>query len=53
MPKVISQKSFENKSNDEVGQLVKTFTFMAEELKHLENRRKQFISNVSHDLRSL
>ena len=25
---------------------------MAEELNHLENRRKQFISNVSHDLRS-
>ena len=45
-------KTVQNKSNDEVGQLVKTFTFMAEELNHLENRRKQFISNVSHDLRS-
>ena len=45
-------KSVQYQSYDEVGQLVKSFTFMSEELDQLENRRKQFISTVSHDLRS-
>jgi signal transduction histidine kinase len=45
-------KTVQYQSNDEVGHLVKTFSYMAEELNQLENRRKQFISNVSHDLRS-
>lgn len=40
------------KSDDEVGQLAKSFTYMAKELNDLENRRKQYISNVSHELRS-
>ena len=39
-------------SNDEIGQLANSFTYMAKELNQLENTRKQFISNVSHELRS-
>lgn len=45
-------KSVQYESTDEIGQLAKSFTYMAEELNDLENRRKQFVSNVSHDLRS-
>ena len=32
--------------------MAKSFTYMAKELNQLETRRKQFISNVSHELRS-
>lgn len=45
-------KSVQYESNDEIGQLAKSFTYMAEELNDLETRRKQYISNVSHELRS-
>lgn len=45
-------KSVQYESNDEMGQLAKSFTYMARELNDLETRRKQFISNVSHELRS-
>lgn len=45
-------KSVQYESNDEIGQLAKSFTYMAEELNNLESRRKQFVSNVTHDLRS-
>ncbi|GEL07041.1 HAMP domain-containing sensor histidine kinase [Salisediminibacterium halotolerans] len=39
-------------SQDEVGQLGETFNYMAAELNGLEEMRKDFIANVSHDLRS-
>lgn len=45
-------KSVQYQSDDEIGQLAKSFTFMASELNQLENRRRQYISNVSHELRS-
>ena len=45
-------RSVHVKANDEIGQLANSFTYMAKELNQLENSRKQFISNVSHELRS-
>ncbi|MED4017786.1 HAMP domain-containing sensor histidine kinase [Sutcliffiella cohnii] len=45
-------KSVQYESDDEIGQLAKSFTYMAKELNHLETRRKLYISNVSHELRS-
>lgn len=39
-------------SNDEIGQLAGTFNYMADALHHLESRRREFIANLSHDLRS-
>ncbi|WP_216827574.1 sensor histidine kinase [Alkalihalobacterium elongatum] len=40
------------KTEDEVGQLGETFNFMAKELDRLEQMRRDFVANVSHDLRS-
>ncbi|WP_416149012.1 sensor histidine kinase [Salipaludibacillus sp. HK11] len=37
---------------DEIGQLAKTFNHMARELGSLDQLRKDFVANVSHDLRS-
>jgi signal transduction histidine kinase len=37
---------------DEVGQLSRDITKMAEQLKHYRNTRRQFLSHVSHDLRT-
>lgn len=37
---------------DELGELIESFNFMAEELKALEGMKRNFISNLSHDLRS-
>ncbi|MDE5413402.1 sensor histidine kinase [Alkalihalobacterium chitinilyticum] len=45
-------QNVEVKSEDEVGQLGATFNFMAKELGRLEQMRKDFVANVSHDLRS-
>ena len=45
-------KSVQYQSSDEIGQLAKSFNYMAKELDQLETRRKQFISNISHELRS-
>lgn len=39
-------------SNDEIGDLAVSFNYMADTLKNLENMRKSFIANVSHELRS-
>ena len=40
------------RSEDEIGQLAKSFNVMAESLEKVEMNRRDFISNVSHELRS-
>ena len=40
------------KSNDEIGELANSFNIMAESLEKVDNNRRDFISNVSHELRS-
>lgn len=51
-----STGNFENrmniKSKDEIGQLAATLEYMASELSKLDEYRKDFISNISHDFRS-
>jgi len=42
----------EVESDDEVGQLAESFNHMAESLEETEKRRREFIANISHDLRS-
>lgn len=39
-------------SKDEIGELANSFNIMAESLEKVENNRRDFISNVSHELRS-
>lgn len=39
-------------SNDELGELAKTFNTMADSIEQVEMNRREFISNVSHELRS-
>lgn len=39
-------------SNDEVGQLARSFNEMAEELEHADQQRRDMIANVSHELRT-
>lgn len=39
-------------SNDEIGELAKNFNLMAESIEQVEMNRREFISNVSHELRS-
>ncbi len=39
-------------TNDEIGELARSFNSMADSLEQVENNRKRFISNVSHELRS-
>ncbi len=54
--KVIAGGNFEQrieiKSEDEIGQLAESFNHMAESLDKYEKVRRDFIANVSHDLRS-
>lgn len=40
------------KSNDEIGELASSFNVMAESLEKVDRNRRDFISNVSHELRS-
>lgn len=40
------------KYNDEIGELANSFNIMAESLGKIEQNRRNFISNVSHELRS-
>jgi signal transduction histidine kinase len=40
------------KTRDELGELGDTFNYMAQELAGLDQMRKDFIANISHDLRS-
>ncbi|MDE6024766.1 MAG: cell wall metabolism sensor histidine kinase WalK [Lachnospiraceae bacterium] len=51
-----STGNFETKmditSNDEIGQLAVTLEYMASELSKLDEYRREFISNISHDFRS-
>lgn len=39
-------------SHDEVGQLAVSFNFMVDQLEQWENNRQEFLTNVSHELRS-
>lgn len=39
-------------TSDEIGQLADTLEYMASELSKLDEYRKEFISNISHDFRS-
>ncbi len=45
-------QSVQISSKDEIGQLGESFNHMAAELNSLEETRKDFIANVSHDLRT-
>ncbi|WP_271401265.1 sensor histidine kinase [Salinicoccus roseus] len=42
----------ETKRKDELGELTKSFAQMAERIRHTENMRKDFISNITHDINS-
>ncbi|WP_366923330.1 cell wall metabolism sensor histidine kinase WalK [Metallumcola ferriviriculae] len=39
-------------SEDEIGRLAESFNYMAQQLQQLEDMRREFIANVSHELRS-
>ncbi|MEG0641198.1 MAG: ATP-binding protein [Clostridium sp.] len=39
-------------SEDEIGDLAESFNYMADSFENLENMRRSFIGNVSHELRS-
>jgi len=45
-------KRIEIYSDDEIGELAKSFNIMAKSLEAVDTNRKKFISNVSHELRS-
>lgn len=54
--KSISKGEFDKRviieSNDEIGDLAQSFNYMADSLQNLENMRRSFIANISHELRS-
>lgn len=37
---------------DEIGELARDFTYMAQSLKQLDNMRQEFVGNVSHEIQS-
>lgn len=47
-----ADKRVDIKSNDEIGELANSFNIMADSLEKVENNRRLFISNVSHEIRS-
>ena len=46
------EKRVEIKSEDEIGELSKSFNYMADSIAKIEKNRREFISNVSHEIRS-
>lgn len=46
------ERSVNVHSNDEIGYLAASLTYMADELNTLEEDQRKFVSNVSHDFRS-
>lgn len=46
------EKQVNLKANDEIGELAESFNSMADSLEKVEENRRQFISNVSHEIRS-
>lgn len=46
------QKRVEINSNDEIGELAESFNYMADSVEKVEKARRDFISNVSHEIRS-
>lgn len=52
----LSQGNFDIKleieRDDEIGQLAKSFTHMAKQLEALDDMKNEFISNISHDIKS-
>lgn len=46
------QKRLEIKTGDEIEELAESFNDMAESLEKIEENRRNFIANISHDLRS-
>lgn len=54
--KKISQGEFDSRidinSHDEIGELAESFNYMADSIENLEEMRRSFIANVSHELRS-
>lgn len=54
--KLISKGEFERRvnltSDDEIGDLARSFNYMADSLENLEKMRRSFIANISHELRS-
>lgn len=45
-------KRVELESHDEIGDLAESFNYMADSLQNLEDMRRSFIANISHELRS-
>lgn len=39
-------------ANDEIGELATSFNYMADSIEQIEKNRREFISNVSHEIRS-
>lgn len=46
------EKRVNIESNDEIGELARSFNSMADSIEEVEKNRREFISNVSHEIRS-